>query len=59
MKRTAQVQLTPKLHLGKLQYYWHIDQETDDGVFTIRHGYSVGLPNAYSELLDESLELQG
>lgn len=49
MKYTAHVQITPKLHLGKLQHYWHIDQHTDDGVFSVRHGYSTNLQDAFNK----------
>ena len=39
-KYILQVQLTPKVHEGRMQYYWHIDLHTEDGQFTVKHGWA-------------------
>lgn len=46
----SHIQLTPKLHLGELNYYWHIDQHTEDGVFTVAHGYSKYIQGAFNDM---------
>lgn len=34
------IQLTPQIHEGELQYYWHVDLHNKEGVFTIKHGWA-------------------
>lgn len=56
MKYTLQVQLTPKLHEGNMQFYWHIDLVTEDGQFTVKHGYRPDYVSALSHAYTAGLE---
>lgn len=57
MKYVLEVQLTPKMHDGHMQYYWHIDQINEDGRFTVEHGYSTNFANALVDAHIKSLNL--
>ena len=56
MKR-LHVQLTPQIHEGRMQFYWHIDLHTQEGQFTIRHGWAETLWEALDDAHDEANEM--
>lgn len=57
IKYVASVQLEPKLHEGNLAYYWHIDQITEHGRFTVESGWSKSLVSTYNNMHKASIKL--
>lgn len=56
MKR-LHVQLTPQIHEGRMQFYWHIDLHTSEGQFTLKHGWAENLYYALEDAHEEAVGL--
>ena len=51
MKYEIRVNYKPEIHEGCMKHYWQIVLITNDGVYTVKHGWSRSLSEALCNAL--------
>lgn len=53
------VQLTPQIHEGEMQYYWHVDLHDGNNQITVKHGWSRFIQGAFNDAFKASCDVLG